>query len=70
MFESTLKFIKCPNCNSKLNIEIYQSNEEINEAILECNKCQLIFPIIDKIPIMFTDFKKYISEHKILSGKL
>ena len=70
MFESTLKFIKCPNCNAKLNIEIYQSNEEINEAILECNKCQLIFPIIDKIPIMFTDFKKYISEHKILSGKL
>ena len=28
------------------------------------------FPIIDKIPIMFIDFKKYISEHKILSGKL
>ena len=69
MLESSLKFIKCPNCNSKLNIEVYQSKEEINEAILECNKCQLIFPIIDKIPIMFTDFKKYISEHRILSGK-
>ena len=70
MFESSLKFIKCPNCNSKLDIEIYQSKEEINEAILKCNKCQSIFPIIDKIPIMFIDFKKYISEHRVLSGKL
>jgi 2-polyprenyl-3-methyl-5-hydroxy-6-metoxy-1,4-benzoquinol methylase/uncharacterized protein YbaR (Trm112 family) len=70
MLESTLKFIRCPKCNSNLNIEIYKNSNEINEGILKCEKCQLEFPIIDKIPIMFIDFKKYISEHKILSEKL
>jgi len=70
MLESTLKFIRCPKCNSNLNIEIYKNSNEIDEGILKCEKCQLEFPIIDKIPIMFIDFKKYISEHKILSEKL
>ena len=70
MLESTLKFIRCPKCNSNLNIEIYKNSNEIDEGILKCEKCQSEFPIIDKIPIMFIDFKKYISEHKILSGKL
>ena len=70
MLESTLKFIRCPKCNSNLNVEIYKNSNEIDEGILKCEKCQLKFPIIDKIPIMFIDFKKYISEHRILSGKL
>ena len=70
MLESSLEFIKCVNCNSKLNIQIYKKKEEINEGILICSKCQTLFPIIDKIPIMFIDFKKYVSEHRILSGKL
>ncbi len=70
MLESSLKLIKCPNCKSKLNLEIYENKEEITEGILECEKCKLLFPIIDKIPIMVIDFKKYISEHRILSGKL
>jgi len=70
MKESTLKFIKCPNCYKTIDLEVYKNNIEIIEGILKCNNCELVFPIIDKIPIMFTDFKKYISEHKILSGKL
>ena len=70
MLESSLKFIKCVNCNSKLKIQIYKKKEEIDEGILICSKCQTLFPIIDKIPIMFIDFRKYISEHRILSGKL
>ena len=70
MLESTLKFIRCLKCNSNLNVEIYKDSNEIDEGILKCEKCQLKFPIIDKIPIMFIDFKKYVSEHRILSGKL
>ena len=70
MNESTLKFIKCPKCNGILDLEIYENKKEIIEGILKCDKCELIFPIIDKIPIIFTNFKKYISEHRILSGKL
>jgi len=70
MNESTLKFIKCPKCNGILDLEIYENKKEIIEGILKCDKCELIFPIIDKIPIIFTNFKKYISEHRILSGKI
>ena len=70
MNESTLKFIKCPKCNGIIDLEVYENKKEIIEGMLKCHKCELIFPIIDKIPIMLTDFKKYISEHRILSGKL
>jgi len=70
MNESTLKFIKCPKCNKIVDLKIYENKNEIVEGILKCNNCELIFPIIDKIPIMLTDLKKYFSEHKILSGKL
>lgn len=70
MNESTLKFIKCPKCNGIIDLEVYENKKEIIEGMLKCHKCELIFPIINKIPIMLTDFKKYISEHRILSGKL
>ena len=43
MLESTLKFIRCPKCNSNLNIEIYKNSNEIDEGILKCEKCQLEF---------------------------
>jgi uncharacterized protein YbaR (Trm112 family) len=70
MNESTLKFIKCPKRNGIVDLEIYENKKEIIEGILKCDKCELVFPIIDKIPIMLKDFKKYISEHRILSGKI
>ena len=70
MLESTLKFIRCLKCNSNLNVEIYKDSNEIDEGILKCEKCQLKFPIIDKTPIMFIDFQKYLSEHRKLSGNL
>jgi 2-polyprenyl-3-methyl-5-hydroxy-6-metoxy-1,4-benzoquinol methylase len=37
---------------------------------LECKKCTLFFPIIKKIPIIWDDFSKYISERMMLGGKL
>jgi len=70
MNESSMKIIKCPKCNKTLDLEIYENKIEIIEGILKCNKCEMFFPIIDKIPIMLMDFKKYISEHRNLSGKL
>ena len=70
MLETSIKFIKCIKCNGKLDVDIYKNNSEIDEGVLKCEKCQLVFPIIDKIPIMFIDFQKYLLEHKILSGKL
>ena len=70
MLETSIKFIKCVKCNGKLEANVYKNNIEIDEGVLKCKKCKLQFPIIDKTPIMFIDFQKYLSEHRKLSGKL
>ena len=58
MNESSMKIIKCPKCNKTLDLEIYENKIEIIEGILKCDKCEIVFPIIDKIPIMLMNFKK------------
>ena len=70
MFESSLEFLRCPRCGSKLELDVLKQDKEIDEGFLECKKCNLRFPIIKKIPILWDDFSKYLSNHKILSGKL
>lgn len=70
MLESSLEFIRCIRCGSKLELDTFKQAKEIEEGILECKKCKLEFPIIDKIPVLWDDFSKYLSSHKILGGKL
>ncbi len=70
MLESSLQFLKCVRCNSKLELITFKVGQEIEEGILECNRCNLEFPIIEKIPILWDDFSEYLSSRKILSGKL
>lgn len=68
MLESTYTILKCANCGSKLELETLESTNEIDEGILLCIKCGMQFPIIEKIPIMWSDFSSYLSERKTLSG--
>lgn len=70
MHEFSLDYLKCIRCGSKLDIDIFCKDKEIVEGILECKKCKLMFPIIDKIPIIWDDFSKYLSSRFILGGKL
>ncbi|MFB5621112.1 MAG: Trm112 family protein, partial [Nitrosopumilus sp.] len=70
MLESSVEFLKCVRCRSKLELDILQFDKEIEEGILECKKCNLMFPIIEKIPFLWNDFSKYLSTRKILSGNL
>ncbi len=70
MLESSIKFLKCVRCGSKLELDVFQVDQEIEEGILECKKCNLIFPVIEKIPILWDDFSKYLSSRKVLGGKL
>ncbi|MFB5623182.1 MAG: methyltransferase domain-containing protein [Nitrosarchaeum sp.] len=70
MHEFSLDFLRCVRCGSKLEIDVFKKENEIEEGILECNKCTLYFPIIKKIPIIWDDFSKYISERMMLGGKL
>ena len=70
MLESSLEFIKCVNCGSKLELDSFKQDKEIIEGILECSKCHGQYPIIEKIPILWNDFSLYLSSRKKLGGKL
>ena len=70
MLECSLEFLRCVRCGSKLELDTFQLDKEIEEGILECKKCRLTFPIIEKIPILWDDFSKYLSSRKVLGGKL
>jgi len=70
MHEFSLNFLRCVRCGSKLELDVFRKETEIEEGILECSKCTLCFPIIKKIPIIWDDFSKYISERMMLGGKL
>ncbi len=70
MFESSLEFLRCVNCSSKLELTTFKQSKEIIEGILECKKCHKQFPIIEKIPILWDDFSIYLSSRKKLGGKL
>ena len=68
MLESSLEFIRCVRCSSKLELDVFKHGKEIEEGFLKCKKCNLIFPIIEKIPILWDDFSEYLSHRKVLSG--
>ena len=70
MKEYSLNFLRCIRCGSGLEIETFKKDAEIEEGILECKKCNLCFPIIKKIPVIWDDFSKYLSERILLGGKL
>jgi len=70
MYEFNLDFLRCVRCGSKLELDIFKQGKEVEEGFLQCMKCSLFFPIIKKIPIIWDDFSKYISERIELGGKL
>ena len=67
MHEFSLDFLRCVRCGSKLDLDVFSNDTEITEGLLECRKCNLTFPIIDSIPILWNDFTNYISCRKVLS---
>jgi len=68
--EFSLDYLRCINCGSKLELEVFKKYVEIEEGILECKKCKSLYPIIEKIPILWYDFVNYISNRRMLGGKL
>lgn len=70
MYESSLKYLKCPRCSTSLELKKLLESSEIEEGFLYCKKCELDFPIISRIAILWDDFSNYISTRKILSGRL
>jgi len=61
-----MDILACPasDCRSKLNLEVYKSHkvesegediEEIDEALIRCDKCGRWYPVIDGIACMLLD---------------
>ncbi|MCV0431111.1 methyltransferase domain-containing protein [Nitrosopumilus sp.] len=70
MFESSLEFLRCVRCCSKLELNVLKSDKEILEGILECKKCNSKFPIVEKIPILWDNFSNYLSSRRKLGGQI
>jgi uncharacterized protein YbaR (Trm112 family) len=68
--EFSLDYLRCIKCGSKLELDVFKKQKEIEEGILECKKCKSLYPVIDKIPILWDDFTNYISNRRMLGGKL
>jgi len=68
--EFSLDYLRCVKCGSKLELDVFKKQMEIEEGILECKKCHSLYPIIEKIPILWDDFANYLSNRRILGGKL
>lgn len=70
MKEFSLDYLRCLKCESKLDLDIFKKQGEIEEGLLECKKCKSLYPIIEKIPILWDDFSSYISNRRMWGGKL
>jgi 2-polyprenyl-3-methyl-5-hydroxy-6-metoxy-1,4-benzoquinol methylase/uncharacterized protein YbaR (Trm112 family) len=68
--EFTLDYIRCIKCNSKLELDAFKKHKEIEEGFLYCTNCECIYPIIERIPIIWNDFSSYLSNRRTLGGKL
>jgi len=70
LHEYSLEFLHCPKCSSKLECEVFSHKKEIEEGFLNCRKCNLKLPIIQKIPILWNDFRSYVSVRPSVGGEL
>lgn len=70
MKEFSLDYLRCIKCGSKLELDVYKKQREIEEGILECVKCKSLYPVIEKIPILWNDFSNYLSNRRLLGGRL
>lgn len=70
MKEFSLEYLRCINCNSKLELEVFERTNEVKEGFLLCLNCNSRYPIISKIPILWSNFTSYLSNRAQLGGYL
>ncbi len=70
MLETTVNFLSCLQCNSKLDVDVSSKDDEIVEGFLVCKNCTQKFPVIDKIPIIWNDFTKFLFKRRQLAEEL
>ncbi|MBM3904889.1 MAG: methyltransferase domain-containing protein [Thaumarchaeota archaeon] len=70
MHKSSLNYLRCVGCQSKLELESYKEKEQIIEGLLSCTKCNLTYPIIHGVAVLWNDFAAYLSNRAKLGGEL
>ena len=70
MHEFSMKYLRCTNCQSELELEAFEKSDEIDEGIILCKKCGANYPIISKIPILWPNLSSYFSNRAQLGGNL
>ena len=70
MHEFSIEYIRCVNCKSELELQVFEKSNEIDEGILLCKNCGTKYPIISKIPILWPDLSSYLSNRVQLGGHL
>ncbi|MDH3677902.1 MAG: methyltransferase domain-containing protein [Nitrosopumilus sp.] len=70
MKEFSLDYLRCIKCDSKLELNVFKKKSEIEEGLLECSNCDALYPIIEKIPILWNDFSNYITNRRLLGARL
>jgi 2-polyprenyl-3-methyl-5-hydroxy-6-metoxy-1,4-benzoquinol methylase/uncharacterized protein YbaR (Trm112 family) len=70
MHEFSLRYLRCVNCKSGLELQVFEKSGEIEEGLLLCKNCGAKYPIISKIPILWHDLSSYLSNRAQLGGYL
>lgn len=70
MRHSSLEYLRCVNCISKLELQSCKESDEVEEGFLFCSNCRRMYPIISKIPIMWPNLSSYLSNRARLGGYL
>lgn len=70
MHEFSLRYLRCVNCKSELELQVFEKSDEIEEGLLLCKNCHSKYPIILKIPILWHDLSSYLSNKAKLGGYL
>lgn len=70
MHEFSLRHLRCVNCKSELELQVFDESDEIDEGIISCKNCDSKYPIISKVPILWTDLSSYLSNRVQLGGNL
>lgn len=70
MHEFSLRHLRCVNCKSELELQVFDESDEIDEGIILCKNCDSTYPIISKVSIMWADLSSYFSNRAQLGGHL
>ena len=65
-----MDMIVCVRCHGYVELTIYKKNKEIHEGTLNCKNCEIVYPILYGIPIMWGDPIQYFSNRQKLGGEL